>query len=97
MNIRPLGNRILAEPVRRATKAVDSPIIVPEAYRPDDLEFRVVAIGPGKLKKDGTREPIGLEVGWRVLSHAYSAKHLEIGDQKLRIIDFDDVLMVLPP
>lgn len=94
MNIRPLGNRILVEPVHRPQSSI---IIELEKYRPDEMEWRIVAIGPGKLLKDGTREPIGAMVGWRVLSHAYTAKHLEWNGTKLRIIDWPDVLMVLPP
>ena len=94
MNIRPLGNRILVEAVQRPRSGL---IIELDQYRPDELEWRIVAIGSGRLLKDGTREPIGAEVGWRVISHAYTAKHLEYNGTKLRIIDWPDVLMVLPP
>lgn len=94
MNARPLGNRIFVEPIHRGQSAL---IVEVEKYRADPFEWRVTAVGPGRLKGDGTREPIPVEVGWRVMCHAYSAKHLEFQGQKLRILDWSDVLMVLPP
>lgn len=99
MRIKPLGNRILAEPVHRAnpTTGQSSLLVIPEANRPDDIEFRVVSVGPGRLKRDGTREPIPIEPGWRILTHAYQSRHVEHEGRKMRVIDVPDILMVLPP
>jgi len=99
MKIKPLGNRILAEPVRRANPIAgqSSLIITPEQYRPDDLEYRVVEVGPGRLRPDGSREPVPIEPGWRVLSHAYQSRHVEHEGRKMRLIDVTDILLVLPP
>lgn len=94
--IRPLGNRVLAEPVAHIP-SLQTTIVLPEKYEPDPIVFRVVAVGPGKLRQDGTREPVPIEPGWRVVSHAYNSPTLEWEGKKLRLLDVDAIEMVLPP
>lgn len=86
MNIRPIGKRVLVEPIVNRQSGV---IIELEKYQADPFEWRVMGVSE-QLKGQ-------VEVGWRVLSHAYSAKHLNWNDTKFRILDWADVLMVLPP
>lgn len=94
--IKPLGNRILAEAIPHIASR-ETPIVLPERYAPDAIVFRVVAVGSGKLRPDGTREPIPIEAGWRVVSHAVNAPTLEWEGRKLRVLDVATVELVLPP
>lgn len=58
-NIKPLHDRVL---VRR----VDLPqglIVIPEQYREASCEGQVVAVGPGKRRPDGSREPMAVKPG----------------------------------
>lgn len=98
-NLRPLGNRLIVEPIRRQTLP-GGVIITPDNYLPDDQEFRVIGVGSGRLLKNGTREPIPIEPGWRVISKTYNiamAAHIEHEGHHYRVMNVDDVCFVLPP
>lgn len=96
---KPLGNRIVVEPIYRDTDP-SSVIVTPEQYRKDPQEFRVIAVGSGRLLKNGSREPIPIEPGWRVVSKTYNlgfAPKFEHEGRSLMLMDVEHVCFVLPP
>jgi len=97
VKIRPLSNRIIIQRIEE-TKSSGGLIHLPENRDRDaaPLRARVIAVGPGKLLKDGvTREPIGCRPGDVVLAGAYSGHSFEYGGQKYQMVDTDDVVAVV--
>ena len=93
MNIKPLGNKLHVEklPVRTQTP---SGILLPAIREAEQGDFRVISAGPGRKLKNGSVVPPEPQPGDRVALRAY-ADGVPLPDGT-RIIDADDVLMILP-
>lgn len=64
-NFRPFGSRVLLKFIEPDTHGV----LLPESVDRQSLGnwARVVAVGPGVLRPDGTYQPVAMQVGARVL------------------------------
>lgn len=73
MNIKPLSNNVVIEPVEEEEeeKKTDAGIIIPDtANKKEDeqpAEGKVVAVGPGKMNEAGERTEMEVKVGDTVL------------------------------
>jgi chaperonin GroES len=94
MKVRPLADRIL---IRRldAEEQVRGGIIIPDTAKEKPMEGEVVAVGPGKLGKEGKRVTMGVSKGDRVLIGKYSGTEVKIGGDDYVILREDDVLATL--
>ena len=66
MKIRPLGDRIV---VRRyaAEEKTSGGILLPDTAKNKPQKGKVLAVGPGRLLKDGKRQPLQVKEGDTVL------------------------------
>ena len=94
MKVKPLADRIL---IRRleAEEMVRGGIIIPDTAKEKPLEGEVVAVGPGKLSKDGKRVALGVTKGDLVLIGKYSGTEVKIEGDDYVILREDDVLATL--
>ena len=95
MNIKPLADRILIEPISSEEKT-KSGIVLPdiaEKERPE--QGRVVAVGPGKILENGNRQKIEVEKGDTVLFSKYSPSEIKIDDKEYLIAREDDILAII--
>ncbi len=67
-----------------------------DKYNDNQMLYRVIATGPGRLLKNGDYLPIESRVGDRILCHAFQGTRFTFEDKR-KIIDAGDVMMVLPP
>jgi chaperonin GroES len=87
MGLKPIGDRIV---VRResAESTTAGGIILPDTAKNKPQRGTVLAVGPGKMKPDGTRAEMQLKVGDKVLFTSWA------GDEfKDRAADGDILLM----
>ena len=93
MKIRPLQDRII---VRRIDEeeTTKGGIIIPDTAKEKPQEAKVIAVGKGKVKEDGTVLPLDVKKGDRVLFSKYSATEITIEGEEHLIIREDDVLGV---
>jgi len=89
MNIKPLADRVLVQPVP-AEEVTVSGIIIPDSAKEKPLKGTVLAVGPGT--KD---EAMELKVGDVVLYGKYAGTEVELDDEKVLIMRQNDVLAVL--
>lgn len=96
MKLRPLGDRII---VRRAesTAKTAGGIILPDNAKEKPQKGTVLAAGPGKMMKDGTRRDLQVKVGDVVLFTAWAGDEFkEKGNpEQLLIMHEEDVLAVV--
>lgn len=94
MDIRPLSNKILIQPVEEE-KMTKSGIVLPEtASKEKPMMGTIVAVGPGKME-DGKVSPMSVKVGDKILYKKYGPDEIEIDGKKYLIGDEDDVLAVV--
>ena len=65
-NIRPLHDRVIVKRIEEGEQ-VRGGIIIPDTAKEKPQEGEVIAVGEGKYKDDGTRQPLDVKAGDRVL------------------------------
>ncbi len=93
MKIRPLGDRVLVEPVEEKEQTVGG-IIIPDAAKEKPIKGKVLAIGK-KVDKDNKEIPFNVKVGDEVLLRKYGGTEVERDGKKLQHIREDDLLGVI--
>lgn len=94
MKIRPLHDRVL---IKRITEqeTVRGGIIIPDTAKEKPQEGEVVAVGSGKLLENGTRVPVDLKEGDRILFGKYAGSEIKVEGEEFLILREDEVLGVL--
>lgn len=96
LNLKPLGDRVLVEPVEEK-EVKKGGIIIPDTAKEKPMEARVEAIGPGRRTDDGKLQKMEVKVGDRVLIGKYSGTDVKIEGDEYVIMREDDVLGVIEP
>ena len=94
MNIRPLHDRVVAKRVE-AEEQMRGGIIIPDTAKEKPQEAEIVAVGPGKVQEDGSRSPMDVNVGDKVLIGKYSGSEIKINDEDMVILREDEILAVI--
>jgi chaperonin GroES len=87
----PLGERIVIKPMEQETQTRGG-ILLPDTAKEKPQEGEVVAVGPGRPSDDGTRIPMELSVGDKVIYSKYAGTEYEDGDEEYLIMRESDVL-----
>ncbi len=93
MKIRPLQDRILVHRIEEEETSAGG-IIIPDSAKEKPSEGKVIAVGNGKVKEDGTLQPLDVKKGDRILFGKYSGTEINVDGEEHIIIREDDVLGV---
>ncbi len=93
VTFKPLGNRIVVEPMEEDAQMSAGGIYIPDTAKEKPQEGKVVAVGPGKLTDDGNRVPMELSVGDTVVYSKYGGTEFRDGDTEYLVLREDDVLL----
>ncbi len=94
MNIRPLGDRVLVEPLEEGEVSKGG-IIIPDTAKEKPQEGKIIALGTGKLDDDGKVIPFNVKKGNRVLMPKYGGTEVKIDDKEYQIVREEDILAVI--
>ncbi len=94
MKLKPLQDRVLVKRLEEKEQ-VKGGIIIPDSAKEKPMEGEIVAVGGGKVKDDGSKQPLDLKVGDRVLFGKYAGSEVKIEDEEFLIMREDDVLGVI--
>jgi chaperonin GroES len=94
MNLKPLADRVVLTPIEREDMT-KSGIVLPDTAKEKPQEGMVEAVGRGRTLDNGTRLPMELKVGDRVLYAKYTGSELKLEDIEYLIISEKDVLAVI--
>jgi len=95
MKLKPLSNKIILEAVSSEEKT-KSGIIIPDTVNQEKPEQgKVLAVGPGKLLKDGKRSPMDIKVGDTVIFSKYSPSEIKIDGKEYLVVSDEDVLAIV--
>lgn len=94
MQVRPLHDRILVRRLEEEEKTKGG-IIIPDTAKEKPSEGRVIAVGDGRIKEDGTKIPMELKKGDRILFSKYAGTEVKIDGEDHLIMRVDDVLAVI--
>ena len=94
MKIRPLGDRVLVQPLETGEETKGG-IIIPDTAKEKPQEGKVVAVGTGKLDDDGKKIPFNVKKGDLVLMPKYGGTEVKVDDKEYQIVREDDILAVI--
>jgi chaperonin GroES len=89
--LQPLADRVLVKPTEKEAKT-KSGIYIPDTAKEKPQEGEIIAVGPGKLTDEGTRIPMDLKVGDRVIYAKYGGTEIKVDDEELIILRESDIL-----
>jgi chaperonin GroES len=94
LNVKPLGDRVLIEPVEEK-EVKKGGIIVPDTAKEKPMEGIVRALGTGKTDDNGKKVPFEVRVNDRVLISKYGGTEIKLEGKEFKILSSDDILAVL--
>ncbi len=94
MSIKPLQDRVIVKRLDEK-ETVRGGIIIPDSAKEKPMEGEIIAVGGGKVKEDGTKQPLDVKKGDRVLFSKYAGTEVKIDGVEYLIMREDDVLGIL--
>jgi chaperonin GroES len=94
MKVRPLHDRLIVKRLEEEEKTKGG-IIIPDTAKEKPIEGKVIAVGKGKIKEDGTQIPMEVKKGDRILFAKYAGTEIKIDGEEHLIMKEDDVLAII--
>ena len=94
VKLQPLGDRVVVEREESETTTAGG-IVLPDSAKNTPARGPVVSVGDGKLCDDGSRSPLQVKVGDRVLFTSYAGDEFKVGDRELLLMREDDILAII--
>jgi chaperonin GroES len=95
MNIKPLADHILIEPISQEEKT-KSGIFLPDTVEKERPEQgKVIAVGPGKHLSSGKRVPLEVKKGDKVLFTKYGPNEIKVANKEYLIAKEEDILAII--
>ena len=95
MNVRPLHDRIIVQRLEEEGEQKIGGIIIPDTAKEKPQQGKVIAAGAGKVKEDGTRQPLDVKEGDTILFGKYSGQEIKMDGEEYLIMREDEVLAVI--
>ena len=92
-SIEPLEDRVVVKPGEEEETTV-SGIVIPDTAKEKPQEGEVVAVGPGRFE-DGSRVPMDVKVGDRVLYSKYGGTEVKVEGEEYLVLSARDVLAIV--
>jgi chaperonin GroES len=94
VNVRPLGDRVLVQPIEE-TEVKKGGIIIPDTAKEKPQEGKVVALGTGKVDDNGKKVEFTVKKGDKVLISKYGGTEIKIDGDTFLIMREDDILGII--
>jgi chaperonin GroES len=91
--LEPLGDRVIVRPID-TEEVSKGGIILPDTAKEKPQDGEIIAIGPGKIKDDGSRIPMEVKVGDKVMFAKYAGTEVKLNDEKLMIMSQSDIMAI---
>ncbi|MFB3891256.1 MAG: co-chaperone GroES [Phycisphaerae bacterium] len=92
--IRPLGEKVLIKRLEAEEKTKGG-IVLPDTAKEKPQKGTVLAVGDGRMLKDGTRVAFQVKKGDKVLFASYSGTEIKVDGEEYMLMDESDVLAIL--
>ncbi len=94
VKVRPLHDRLIVERIEDTEQMVGG-IIIPDTAKEKPQQGKVLAVGKGKVKDDGTVTPLDVKAGDTVLFGKYSGQEIKLDGTEYFIMREDEILGVI--
>ena len=94
MKIKPLYDRVLVKRVEEKEQKRGN-IIIPDTAREKPMEGKVVAVGAGRVDKEGKTTPMQVKKGDTVIFGKYSGTEIKIKGEDHLMMRESDILAII--
>ena len=94
MQIRPLHDRVLVEPLEAEEKTAGG-IIIPDTAKEKPMEGKIVAVGKGSKNDEGKISALDVKKGDRILYGKWSGTEVKVDGDDYLIMKESDVMGVI--
>ena len=97
LNIKPLGDRVVVEPLEKEVETfAGGQLVLPDTAKEKPQQGKVLAVGAGRLDEDGDRIPMEVEVGDTVVYAKYAGTSFKTEDgEEILFLKESDILAIL--
>jgi chaperonin GroES len=95
MKITPLKDNIVVKRIEEQDEKKIGSIIIPDTAKEKPMTAEVIAIGSGRVLKDGNKLPLEVKVGDKILVGKYSGSEVKLDDTDYVILREDEVLGII--
>jgi chaperonin GroES len=94
-NIKPLHDRVIIRRIEDNVNQTAGGLYIPDTAKEKPQEGEVIAAGLGKYKEDGTRQPLDVKAGDRILFGKYSGSEIKLDGDEFLIMREDEILGII--
>jgi len=94
MPIEPLADYVLVKP-KEETEVKIGTIIIPDTAQEKPAEGTIIAIGPGRVAKDGKKIPLEVQVGNKVIYGKHSGTEVKAGETEYLMMRENDIFAII--
>ena len=94
MNLKPLGDRLIVQPLDEEQTTVGG-IVLPDTAQEKPQRGTVPAVGPGSRNEKGDRVPLDVAEGDTVVYSKYGGTEIKVEAEEYLILRESDVLAVV--
>ncbi len=91
VKINPLDDRVVVTPLEAEERTAGG-VILPESAKEKPQQGKVVAVGPGRMLKDGSRGQLGVKKGDTVVYGKYSGTDVKVDGKEFKILRESEIL-----
>lgn len=91
LKIVPLNDRVVVKRAE-AESTTTGGIVLPDSARDKPQRGEVIAVGDGHVKKDGSKTPLTVKAGDRVIFSSYAGDDINVGDEEYLLLRESDIL-----
>ncbi|MBI3631673.1 MAG: co-chaperone GroES [Candidatus Staskawiczbacteria bacterium] len=95
MNIKPLSDHVLIEPIKGEEKTSGGIFLPETAEKEKSEQGKVIATGPGKKTDDGKIVPLSVKPGDKVLFQKYGPNEIKVKGKEYLIAKEEDILAII--
>ena len=94
MKLKPLGSRILVEPIE-AEEVTAGGIVLPETAKEKPQKGKVLAVGPEEITDSGAKRKSPVKAGDVVIYKKWGGNEVKIEGKEYLFAKFDDILAIV--
>ena len=94
LSLQPLGVRVVVER-EESEERTSGGIVLPDSAKDKPSRGTILSVGTGRLLDDGSRAPMQVKKGDRVLFTSYAPETIKVGDDEYLLMREEDILAVI--
>jgi chaperonin GroES len=95
LKLRPLGDRVVVEPIEQEETFAGGQLVLPETAKEKPQQGKILAVGAGRKDEGGKRIPMDVEEGQTILFAKYAGTEVKVEGKKLLILKESDILAIV--